>query len=328
MSAKKTENNIREDNNQSRDAQEKRIDKQNSQNDKIQGLKANEADAGLSKNIENLKQNEEKKITSKKPLIEEDMHVSKSKKAELNDKELDEDDEEDEDEEEKWREEQKREYKKQKELEKQRKKEEADYKKDILNAKREPYKVPIFIRLINILLGSLIIGMIYYSQSNQELTSLIITFIFTGILIVFGFIRLVNTFFEKVASGWHRLFNFFVGSILIITGITIYFIPNLGVQMTLLILSFAIILQGIARVLSGIFKGYLPMWYRFSTMLIGVSSVIIPSFVFYSIYLEEYEELNTLLLIALILGLNAIGRILKGLVGLEERKKKIKYMEQ
>lgn len=191
-----------------------------------------------------------------------------------------------------------------------------DAKKKI---ERKRYHIPLGVRLANALIGIVLLGIPGYILVNEDETVDTILLLLSGLLLLLGILRIFNTFFEKEVSGWRRIFNFGVGIILIAAATYNLLVPDIGVMTLGMILAAGLALSGLARVISGLFKTFLPWWYRILTLLIGLASLSISgSVIVGTTYLDYTEELMVQLL-AITFLLQGVGRLLKALAGLNER---------
>jgi uncharacterized membrane protein HdeD (DUF308 family) len=205
---------------------------------------------------------------------------------------------------------------------KQQQKRDSIKKKVNTRHKRKPYKIPFWLRIVNILFGFVQIGIAGFvlidPEDALEFTYLLIAIIF----VIIGTLRMVNSIFEKQMKGYLRITNLILGVLFIFSAIGVLVNTEFADQVALYLFSGLLIIQGITRLLAGITKKYLPIWYRLVTSIIGISSILIPIFVLILKYSNSIEDTNLILLLFLIVLFNGIGRLLKGIAGLHTKKVK------
>lgn len=185
--------------------------------------------------------------------------------------------------------------------------------------KRKPFRIGIGARILNLILGLIFIGVTIYLLTDDTLTLGFILSTFALLVIVIAIGRFFSVFYEKNVSGNKRLFNFLTA--IFLAGLAGYslLVPDLGRDILVLLISLALIIQGINRTLLGLFNKVFPVWYRSITFAIGIILIAIPGWVLYE---NDYNNRHLVLLLSYAFFFNGIGRLAKAVSGMSEKSKK------
>ncbi len=132
------------------------------------------------------------------------------------------------------------------------------------------------------------------------------------ILIISGITRIVNGLFDKHVSKKMRMTNFIFGLLLTGIGVVVVLLPDLGIDLLIILLAFGLILQGVARITVGGSDSYLAIWYRGVFVLFGFISILLGVVVIIS---PSLGVLTLILLLAWGFIVSGIGRIATGFSG-------------
>jgi len=149
----------------------------------------------------------------------------------------------------------------------------------------------------------------------QEVAILTLIFVLSIVLLVTGIARIINGLFAKYLSNGIRAVNVGIGIVAIALGIVALLYTDLTTQLLIYILSFALLLNGVARLVIGGFAKAFPKWLRGFFAVVGILTIILAVVVF------VYSELGFLALVLMLsftFMFNGIARIIQGIMGTQE----------
>ena len=144
----------------------------------------------------------------------------------------------------------------------------------------------------------------------QELAILTLILVLSIVLLVTGIARIFNGIFARYLSDGIRAANVAVGIVAVALGIVALLYPNLTEQVLIYIISLALLLNGVARLVIGGFAKAFPKWLRAFFAVVGILTVVLAVIVF--VY-SDFGFLALVLLLSFTFMFNGIARIVQGL---------------
>jgi uncharacterized membrane protein HdeD (DUF308 family) len=176
-------------------------------------------------------------------------------------------------------------------------------------------KAPGWLRAFDIIFGSIAVILSVVVLAYQELAILTLILVLSIVLLVTGIARIFTGIFAKYLSDGVRALNFGIGLVAIVLGLVAMFYPNLTQQMLIYILSFVLLLNGVARLVIGGFGRAFPKWLRGFFAIVGILTIILAVVVF--VY-SEFGFLALVLMLSFTFMFNGITRIIQGITGTQE----------
>ena len=174
-------------------------------------------------------------------------------------------------------------------------------------------KAPGWLRALDIVFGLIAIILSLVVLAYQELAILTLIFILSIALLIIGIGRVIIGISAKYLSDGLRALNVGTGILALVVAIVALLYPELATQMLIYLLSFALLINGIVRlVISGFAKAF-PSWLRGSLAVVGLLVIVLSVVVFVS---PAMGELTLILLLSINFLLNGIARILSGITGI------------
>ena len=176
-------------------------------------------------------------------------------------------------------------------------------------------KAPGWLRAFDIIFGLIAVVLSVVVLAYQELAILTLIFILSIVLLVTGIARIFTGIFAKYLSDGVRALNFGIGLVAIVLGLAAMFYTNLTQQVLIYILSFVLLLNGVARLVIGGFGRAFPKWLRGFFAVVGILTIILAVVVF--VY-SEFGFLALVLMLSFTFMFNGIARIIQGITGTQE----------
>jgi uncharacterized membrane protein HdeD (DUF308 family) len=176
-------------------------------------------------------------------------------------------------------------------------------------------KSPGWLRAFDIVFGLIAVVLSVVVLAYQELAILTMILVLSIVLLVTGIARIFGGIFAKYLSDGIRAFNVGIGIVAIALGIVALVYPNLTEQVLIYILSFALLLNGVARLLIGGFAKAFPKWLRGFFAVVGILTIVLSVVVF--VY-SEFGVLALVLMLSFTFMFNGIARIVQGITGIQE----------
>jgi len=176
-------------------------------------------------------------------------------------------------------------------------------------------KAPGWLRAFDIIFGLIAVILSVVVLAYQELAILTLIFILSIVLLVTGIARIFTGIFAKYLSDGVRALNFGIGLVAIVLGLAAMFYTNLTQQVLIYILSFVLLLNGVARLVIGGFGRAFPKWLRGFFAVVGILTIILAVVVF--VY-SEFGFLALVLMLSFTFMFNGIARIIQGITGTQE----------
>ena len=176
-------------------------------------------------------------------------------------------------------------------------------------------KAPGWLRAFDIIFGLIAVVLSVVVLAYQELAILTLILVLSIVLLVTGIARIFTGIFAKYLSDGVRALNFGIGLVAIVLGLAAMFYTNLTQQVLIYILSFVLLLNGVARLVIGGFGRAFPKWLRGFFAVVGILTIILAVVVF--VY-SEFGFLALVLMLSFTFMFNGIARIIQGITGTQE----------
>ena len=191
----------------------------------------------------------------------------------------------------------------------------ADQRQMELKVKR--LIMPLGVRLSNLIAGFVFVGLGAFVVLSPDLAIKTAIQIFAIILILSGFIKIINAFYDKKIGGTKRIIRFLFALFILLTGIGVILAQNLGENygedLLILVVAIGLVLQGLQRFFLSLSHKLLPAWIRALMFIVGLFSVVVAIIVFFSLVPSE-NDLVTLMAYAFFF--TGWSRMAFGLVGI------------
>lgn len=174
-------------------------------------------------------------------------------------------------------------------------------------------KAPGWLRAIDIVFGVIAILLSVVVLLYSELAILTLILILSITLLVIGIARLLVGIFAKYLSDGLRAINVGAGILALVLAIVAIIYPQLTTQVLIYLLSFALLIHGIVRVVIGGFAKVLPNWLQGLLVVIGLLTIALSVVVFIS---PEFGFLTLIFLLSIGFLLNGMARIISGITGI------------
>lgn len=174
-------------------------------------------------------------------------------------------------------------------------------------------RAPGWLRALDIVFGLIAIILSVVVLVYQDLAILTMIFVLSIVLLVVGIARIFGGIFAKYLSDGMRAVNVGIGILALVLGAIALLHTDLTTQVLIYILSFALLLNGIARLVIGGFARLLPSWLRGLLTVVGLLTIILSVVVFVS---PAFGELTLVLILSIKFLLNGIARIVSGITGI------------
>jgi len=176
-------------------------------------------------------------------------------------------------------------------------------------------KSPGWLRAFDIVFGLIAVILSVVVLAYQELAILTMIFVLSIVLLVTGIARIFTGIFAKYLSDGIRVINFGIGIVAVALGLVALAYPNLTTQVLIYILSFVLLLNGVARLVIGGFAKVFPKWLRGFFAVVGILTIVLSVVVFVS---SEFGFLALVLMLSFTFMFNGIARIVQGITGTQE----------
>ena len=172
-----------------------------------------------------------------------------------------------------------------------------------------------WLRAFDIVFGLIAVVLSVVVLAYQELAILTMIFVLSIVLLVTGIARIFTGIFAKYLSDGIRAINFGIGIVAVALGLVALAYPNLTTQVLIYILSFVLLLNGVARLVIGGFGRAFPKWLRGFFAVVGIITIILSAVVF--VY-SEFGFLALILMLSFSFMFNGIARLVQGITGIQE----------
>jgi uncharacterized membrane protein HdeD (DUF308 family) len=176
-------------------------------------------------------------------------------------------------------------------------------------------KAPGWLRAFDIVFGLIAVVLSVVVLAYQELAILTMIFVLSVVLLVTGIARIFGGIFAKYLSDGIRAFNVGIGIVVVALGFVALVYTDFTTQVLIYILSFVLLLNGVARLVIGGFAKAFPKWLRGFLAVVGILTIVLSVVVFVS---SEFGVLALVLLLSFTFMFNGIARIIQGITGTTE----------
>jgi uncharacterized membrane protein HdeD (DUF308 family) len=176
-------------------------------------------------------------------------------------------------------------------------------------------KAPNWLRAFDIVFGLIAVILSFVVLAYQELAILTMILVLSIVLLVTGIARIFGGIFAKYLSDGVRAVNVGIGIVAVALAIVALVYADLTTQVLIYILSFVLLLNGVARLVIGGFGRAFPKWLRGFFVIVGILTIVLSVVVFVS---PGFGFLALVLLLSLTFMFNGIARIVQGITGTQE----------
>lgn len=174
-------------------------------------------------------------------------------------------------------------------------------------------KAPGWLRALDVVFGLIAIILSTVVLVYPQLAILTLIFVLSLSLLVVGIARVLIGVFAKYLSDALRALNLGAGILALVLAIVAILYPGFATQMLIYLLSFALMLNGIARVVIGGFAKVFPSWLRGLLVVTGIVTITLSLAV---VVFPALGFLTLVLLLSIAFFLNGIARIMSGITGI------------
>jgi len=171
---------------------------------------------------------------------------------------------------------------------------------------------PGWLRFVEIIsgLGMVFLAIIVLSDPNLAL----LTFVY---LIAFGLLlwaiaTIVVGIFGRLFSPVLRGLSVGSGLIALVVAIVVLFVPELVVDVLLVLLALVLLVVGVAEIMIGAFAGHRPLWLRGVAILVGLLTTSLAVLVIFD---PSLGKLTLAFVLATIIGIIGVRNFLHGITG-------------
>jgi len=171
---------------------------------------------------------------------------------------------------------------------------------------------PGWLRFVEIIsgLGMVFLAIIVLSDPNLAL----LTFVY---LIAFGLLlwaiaTIVVGIFGRLFSPVLRGLSVGSGLIALVVAIVVLFVPELVVDVLLVLLALVLLVVGVAEIMIGAFAGHRPLWLRGVAILVGLLTASLAVLVMFD---PSLGKLTLAFVLATIIGIIGVRNFLHGITG-------------
>ena len=176
-------------------------------------------------------------------------------------------------------------------------------------------KAPSWLRAFDIVFGLIAVILSVVVLVFQELAIATMILVLSIVLIVIGIARILGAIFAKYLSDGIRAANFGIGILALALGAVALLYPDLTTEVLIYLLSFALLFNGVARLLIGGFGRAFPKWLRGFFVVVGLLTIVLSVLVFVS---HGFGFLVLVLLLSFTFMFNGVARIVQGVTGTQE----------
>jgi len=176
-------------------------------------------------------------------------------------------------------------------------------------------RAPSWLRFFDIIFGLISVILSFIVLAYQEFTILTLLFILSFVLLVLGIARVFGGIFAIYLTGKIRALNVGIGLVGIVISILALIYPDRTIQFLIYIISFALLLNGVARFVVGSLAKAFPKWVRGLFIAIGLVTIGLSVVVF--VY-SELGFLALVLMLSVTFMFNGLARIVQGIIGTTE----------
>ncbi|MDH5267070.1 MAG: DUF308 domain-containing protein [Candidatus Bathyarchaeota archaeon] len=174
-------------------------------------------------------------------------------------------------------------------------------------------KAPGWLRALDIVFGLIAIIASIVVLGYQQLAILTLILVLSIVLLVIGIARIIIGISAKYLSDGLRAINVGTGILSLVIAIVTMLYPQLATQVLIYLLSFALLIHGIARIVIGGFAKVFPSWLRGLLVVVGILTIVLSVIVLVS---PGFGFLTLVLILSFTFLLNGIARIVSGVMSI------------
>ena len=174
-------------------------------------------------------------------------------------------------------------------------------------------EAPGWLRALDIVFGLIAVILSIVVLVYQELAILTLIFVLSIALLIIGIARVFGGIFAKYLSDGLRAVHVGTGILALVIAIVALLYTELATQMLIYLLSFALLIHGIARIVIGGFCKVFPGWLRGLLVSVGLLTIVLSVVVFVS---PAYGFLTLVFLLSIAFLSNGIARVVSGITGI------------
>jgi len=176
-------------------------------------------------------------------------------------------------------------------------------------------KAPSWLRAFDVVFGLIAVILSFVVLVYQELAILTMIVVLSFVLLVTGIARIFSGIFAIYLSDGIRALNVGIGIVAVALGIVALLHTDFTTQVLIYILSFVLLLNGVARLVIGGFGRVFPKWLRGFFVVVGALTIVLSVIVFVS---PGLGFLALVLLLSFTFMFNGIARIVQGISGTQK----------
>ena len=176
-------------------------------------------------------------------------------------------------------------------------------------------KAPSWLRALDIVFGLIAIILSIVVLVYQELAILTLIFVLSIALVIIGIARVFGGIFAKYLSDGLRAVHVGTGILALVLAIVAMLYTELATQALIYLVSFALLIHGTARIVTGGFCKVFPSWLRGLLVVVGILTIVLAAFVFLS---PKLGFLALVLMLSFTFLFNGIARIAQGIAGTQK----------
>ncbi len=185
--------------------------------------------------------------------------------------------------------------------------------------KTQTIKLSTFMRGFNISLGTIyiLIALIVFA-SIPFLAVDILSWILIAGLLFMGIERIGQAIFNEEPKTWRRIIRLILGLLFVLLAVIVFSIPDVGYNLLIVILAYAMIIQGISRIGLGLTTSNAPKRVKLTSAILGLITMVIAILILVVNPTPETSDETIKLLMSYLsftFILNGVERILMGLMG-------------
>ena len=173
-------------------------------------------------------------------------------------------------------------------------------------------KLPLWLRIINILAGILYIILSFLVLIDIGFATFTLLIILAVSLMLIGLSRIVNGIFIPKQRLFLRILKIIVGILLLPLALIVITYPALGIDVLIILLAGGLIANGVLRIIIASADVNIPNWFRVLLFILGILTILLGIIVIISF---DYGMLVLILLLALSFIFAGVARIMYGVVG-------------
>ena len=171
---------------------------------------------------------------------------------------------------------------------------------------------PGWLRFVEIISG---VGMVFLAiivLSDPNLALLTFVYLIAFGLLLWAIATIVVGIFGRLFSPVLRGLSVGSGLIALVVAIVVLFVPELVVDVLLVLLALVLLVVGVAEIMIGAFAGHRPLWLRGVAILVGLLTASLAVLVIFD---PSLGKLTLAFVLATIIGIIGVRNFLHGITG-------------